>query len=72
MGHGRHEFNFTSGVAYTAICTPAAPGTMSVQIKWLHAAVRFYQAISFLFKGVFKSRVKGRDGEWVFVANMVE
>lgn len=49
----------TSGVAHTIVPTPVAQGTVSPQV-WLHAAIRFSQAMSFPLKGVFKSRVKGR------------
>ena len=48
----------TSGVGHTTVHTPVALGTMSHQV-WLHAAIRFSKAMSFPFKGVFKSRVKG-------------
>ena len=49
----------TSGVAQTIVHSPVALGTVSPQV-WLHAAIRFSQAMNFPFKGVFKSRVKGR------------
>ena len=41
----------TSGVAHTTVPTPLALGTMSPQV-WLHAAIRFSQAMSFPLKGV--------------------